>query len=70
MTDSVECYSGYEYANRPVAFLWEGDRIEVDEIIASWRLPNGKRFRVRSTGDGIFELQYDQLNDQWSIQQR
>jgi hypothetical protein len=27
MNDPVECHSGYEYAERPVALHWEGERL-------------------------------------------
>jgi len=73
-TDRVECHSGYEYAQRPIAFYWEGDRLEIEEIIASWRHPDGKCFSVRAVNNDLFDLaftlQYNQVNDQWRIQPR
>jgi hypothetical protein len=66
----VECYSGGEYAERPRAFYWQGARLEVAEVLESWRTPAGKRFRVR-VGDGsIFELSYDAAIDAWDIDQK
>ncbi len=66
----VQCHSGYEYAQRPVTFLWGGARVEVEEIIAGWRDPNGKRFRVRTASNELFELHYNQAEDQWSVQKK
>ena len=63
----VECHSGFEYAERPVAVHWQGQRLEIDRIQAQWRLPGGKCFRVHTSGDQVFELFYDELYDEWSI---
>lgn len=63
----VECYSGGEYAERPRAFYWQGARLEVAEVLASWRTPSGKRFQVRVEDGSIFELSYDATMDAWDI---
>ena len=69
MANRVECHSGYVYAERPVALHWEGNRLEVEEVLDRWQTPEGKGFRVR-TGDGqIFELYYNESLDKWSIRQ-
>jgi hypothetical protein len=67
MSDLVECHSGYTYAERPVAFQWEGRRRVVAEILKDWRIPGAHCFRVR-TGEGeTFELFYGELYDEWRI---
>ena len=63
----VECHSGYEYAGRPTALVWEGERLEVEEVLESWRTPDGKRFRVRATDQRVFELAYHEPNDAWQV---
>ncbi len=65
--EPVECHSGYEYAERPVALRWEGQRLEIEAILAEWRISGGKRFRVRVTDGRIFELFYGELYDEWRI---
>jgi hypothetical protein len=65
--ERVECYSGGEYAERPRALYWQGVRLEVAEILASWLTPQGKHFRVRIEDSSIFELCYDLETDAWSI---
>ena len=30
MSGLVECHSGYDYASRPVAFYWDGQRVEIE----------------------------------------
>ena len=64
----VECRSDSEFAERPLALTWNGRRYEIAEIIARWRGPNEKGFRVK-TADGIaFELMYRELSDEWQVQ--
>jgi hypothetical protein len=53
-----------------VAFDWETQRLQVTEMIARWRLPDGVRFRVRAEDLDIFELFYHQAEDEWTIQKR
>lgn len=63
----VECRSGYTYGERPIALFWEGERLLIVEIIARWRLPDGRRFRVRVEDDRTFELYYKEQVDEWQI---
>jgi hypothetical protein len=64
----VECHSGYEYAQRPLALRWQGERLEIEQVEAEWRTPGGKRFRVRARNGLVFELFYDELSDDWRVQ--
>lgn len=63
----VECHSGFEYAERPVALRWEGQRVEIEQVEAEWRLPGGKRFRVHTRDGRAFELIYNELWDAWRV---
>ena len=65
--DLVECYSGHEYAERPLAFTWQGERMKVDKIVAEAVTPNGKSFKVTAENGQQFTLRYDQQNDCWMI---
>ena len=67
MPDLVECHSGYEYAERPTALWWEGERLEVAEVEATWRISGGKKFRVRTVEGRVFELLYVELYDEWRV---
>jgi len=42
----------------------------VAEILESWRSLEGKRFRVRTLDDQIFDLLYEAETDAWSIEQK
>lgn len=68
MKDLVEVHSGYTYGERPLAFHWEGRRLEVKTVLASWRTPQGAHFRIRTTDDRDFELAYQEVADEWQIQ--
>jgi hypothetical protein len=67
MPDLVECHSGYEYAERPTAVWWEGERLEVAEVEATWRISGGKKFRVRTVDGRVLELLYVELYDEWRV---
>ena len=66
-TAQVECYSGHTYAQRPVAFVWNGQRVEIDEIETDENFPEGKYFRVRTSNGLRFELTYLTNEDKWII---
>lgn len=65
----VECHSGFEYAERPTALVADGQRLEIEAIEDSWRIPDGKCFRVRLQDGRRFELFYGELYDEWRVHQ-
>ncbi len=67
MSDVVECHSGFEYAERPVALTWEGQRLAIQKVEDAWRIPGGRRFRVITEDGRVFELFYGELYDEWRI---
>jgi hypothetical protein len=69
MGELVECHSGFTYADRPVALTWEDQRLEITRILAEWRTPGIKHFRVRTSDDREFKLAYSQTTDEWQIEQ-
>jgi hypothetical protein len=64
----VECYSGFTYAQRPVAFVWRERRYRIEQILSQGRSPKGRIFRVRTTEGETFQLTYDEARDTWSLQ--
>ena len=68
MNEVVECYAGYRYPERPRAFLWEGDRVTVEEVERQWHAPSGPTFHVRTTDGRCFTLAYEEAADEWSVQ--
>lgn len=64
----VECHSSATYAERPIAFQWTEERLEVDAILSRWRTQFGRGFRVRAAGGREFTLFYDEGEDRWTIE--
>ncbi len=63
----VECYAGSGYPERPRAFLWEGQWLEVAEVEARRRTPDGLVFRVRAADGRRFILTYHERSDTWVV---
>jgi hypothetical protein len=70
----VECYSGYRANERPIAFIFQGRRWQVEEVIDRWyeggvqaNEPAMDYFKVRTSEERIFLLRYNGLFDAWSI---
>ena len=62
----VKCYSGYIYAQEPQSFIWQEKENRIESIEKAWQEP-GKRLFKAVTEDGkLFELCYNETNDQWS----
>ena len=70
MAELVECRSDWAYAQRPLAFTWQGQRRQVQEIITGKRTPTGIDFLVRTNEDELFTLSYNENADQWNIQRQ
>jgi hypothetical protein len=66
---TVECYSGYTYAQEPRAFTWRGRRYVVQAIEWTWRTPKGPHFLVKTEEGGTYELAYDEAKDQWDLRE-
>lgn len=66
--ERVACRSEVEYAERPLSLVWEERRLEVAAILARWRAPGEKGFRVQTTEGQFFELTYREILDEWDVQ--
>ena len=65
----VNCRSDSSYAEKPVAFLWEEQRHNVEKIINRWRTPDGNWFLVETLSGALFTLHYHISSDLWYIRQ-
>ena len=70
----VECHSGYQANEYPVAFTFQHRRWEVEEILDRWyegaidpRKQIIRYFKVKTSGGDIFLLRYLSLFDAWSV---
>lgn len=68
--ETVECRSDTDAsrAERPLSLIWQGCRYEIAEILARWRGPAEKGFRVKTTDGLAFELTYQEFSDDWHVQ--
>ncbi len=64
----VWCRSESRYAERPTAFLWEGQRVDVLRVLAQWRDPLGLGFRVLGADQGVYVLRYEQGLEAWTVE--
>jgi hypothetical protein len=67
MIMDVECRSDTEYAERPLALTWQGQRREIAEILSRWHSPAERGFRVKTTDGQAFELTYREIPDEWEV---
>lgn len=65
--DPVECRSDSSFAERPLSLIWQGQRLEIAEVLARWRGPVDKGFRVQTADKQVFELTYRELSNEWEI---
>ena len=68
-SDQVVCRSDHAYVGYPVAFYWQGHRLEVTRILSESHDPAGYSFEVLNQAFGQFELFYDLNTDTWSVSQ-
>ena len=71
---SVESYSGYKLHESPRAFIFKGERYNVQEIIDRWYEGGLKSedpiidyFRVRTDDGGEYLIRYDSYRDEWTM---
>jgi hypothetical protein len=69
MGDLVECYAGSRYPERPRAFAWQGQRLEVAAVESEWQSPTARFFRVRTGNGQIFLLGYREADGAWTVEQ-
>ena len=67
---TVNCYSGHTYAEEPRSFRWKGIEYEVDEIERAWQEPGERHFQVRTRDNKLFKLCYNEVEGEWSLEER
>ena len=69
MNGLVECRSDGDYAGRPLAIHWQGERKIVRQILATWRTPQGKFYRVITLDERLFDCWYSEAEDIWKVEE-
>jgi hypothetical protein len=65
--DIVECHSGFTYAEKPLAFIWQGKRQHLVNITAQGYTPHVRWFRVITLDQQVFKLSCNEDTDAWTI---
>ncbi len=73
----VACYAGATADETPRRFVWEGQIVEVIEVLDRWyqveskpEWPRADYFKVRATNDREYLLKHDLESDEWFLGQR
>ena len=64
----VECHSGYSSCDHPNAIFWHGQRHLVKAILAEWRTPIEKHYRLLVAGNLILNAFFDEKNNSWNVE--
>lgn len=65
MMPKVECHAGYSGCDYPTALVWEGQRLEISAVLAEWREPQAKCYRVQTDDTSQFALRFE--DNEWQI---
>ena len=64
---TVISHAGTRPAEYPLRFYSEGRKIEIIEIKKRWLSPGCRCFRVLGDDNIVYDLQYDENKDTWSL---
>jgi hypothetical protein len=64
---TVEAYAGYKGEETPRAFMVEGSRLLVSEIVARWYTETHSYFRISASDQHRYVLRYDLDNMSWEL---
>ncbi len=73
----VECYAGSKADETPRRFTWEGQSIEVSEVLDRWyqveskpEWPRADYFKVSAADQRQYLLKHDLESDEWFLGQQ
>ena len=67
MIGVVHCHSGFRYAEKPVSFEYSGEPYKIDQILSEGKSAHGYQFTVITHQKSMFQLLYDETQEQWLI---
>ncbi len=68
MSVLVETYSGFRLHERPRRFFWQGRRLEVRQVLASWQEPDHLIFKVEADDGAAYLLRGHRKDDAWEVE--
>ncbi len=63
----VSCYSGRDYAERPLSFVMDDRTFEIETVVKEWKEPGEKHFLVADRDSNLYELCYNERHIQWYV---
>ena len=63
----VECHSGYQIKEKPIAFQFCNRRYKVKEVVDRWYGEGVVYFKVAADDDNIYLLKYEEGQDCWDL---
>ena len=66
----MDCGTDGDYAGRPLAIHWQGRREAVKIVLAVWRTPEGKCFRVVTEADNVLDCIFSETDEEWIVVDR
>jgi hypothetical protein len=67
MSAQVSTYSGSRLHERPLNFTWQGQRLEVREVLERGYGPDSLFFKVVATDGRVYLLEYHGAADFWEV---
>ena len=64
---NVKYYSGHTYAQEPRSFTWDSVEYHVEAIENAWQEPGERHFLVRTGGNKLFQICYNEAEERWSL---
>ena len=68
ITSTVECHSSYSSCDHPSAIWWQGKRHLVKAIIAEWRTPVEKHYRLFVDEKLFLKAIYNDKENIWKVE--
>ncbi|MBL7210750.1 MAG: hypothetical protein ISS61_00060 [Desulfobacteraceae bacterium] len=64
----VRAYSGYKANERPLCFVLEGRRVDVEEILDRWYGEDHDFFKVLGLDGCVYQLKWHRALDSWFLE--
>ncbi len=67
MDARVSTYSGSRLHERSLSFIWQGQRLEVREVLERGYGPDSLFFKVAAADGRVYLLEYHAATDSWEV---
>ena len=64
---AVDCYAGARGEETPRRFTRGDQLVEILAVVAQWRTPDHRYFRVSTAGDEIYILRHEVTSGGWEL---